>query len=70
MGACASVPKGLKAEVAGAAPPPEERKEETDTAEAPEASEVKAEEGEKQANDGEVVAFKDDGKVADDQVIN
>lgn len=65
MGACASVPKGFKAETAGAAPPPEDRKEEIENAEAPEASEVKTEEGEKEDNDGD-----GDGKVADDQVSN
>uniref|UniRef100_A0A3Q7IFQ2 Uncharacterized protein n=1 Tax=Solanum lycopersicum TaxID=4081 RepID=A0A3Q7IFQ2_SOLLC len=39
MGACASVPKGMRAE-AMAAPPPEQRKEEETTTSAPEVVEV------------------------------
>lgn len=59
MGACASVPKGMRAE-AMSAPPPEQRKEEeTTTTTAPEVVEV--------TEDGDNAKPKEDEKVADDK---
>lgn len=68
MGACASVPKGLKAE-AGGAPLPEQPKEETTTTEAPEVAEViKAEDGEKKV-DGTSAVDNVDDKPKNEEVI-
>ncbi|KAJ8569591.1 hypothetical protein K7X08_006168 [Anisodus acutangulus] len=58
MGACASVPKGMRAE-AMAAPPPEKRKEEETTTTAPEVVEV--------TEGGENGKPKEDEKVAEEK---